>query len=331
MSVFGAVKAATSGCQWQRPPEVPENWYLLVASKEVRPGKLVATSVGATEIVLVRAPAGTLTAYAAHCAHMGCHLRHGLVEPDGLRCALHQRLISADGTFRDAGGGPGKALVQRTYPVVEQYGAVYVWLGRGKAPDLPLPRLEPGESFAARPVGVYETMTDWVSLLANGFDMEHLATVHRRRLIETATVSRPTQDSFRLSYRSRVIGARISDRIVKRLSGNEVHASMTSWRGSMMFVESRLGRRRSFFVLSMCPRPDGGTSVRSVVGLVQPQPGWLDHLRLRLTAAMFVSFLSDDFRVLDGLRWHPPGTVRAASDQSLQQLAVFLSDLRAQE
>ena len=327
MSVQGSVEAATWGGQWKRPPPVPENWYLLAPSAKVRPGAVLSTSVGGTEIVLMRSPAKTLTAYAAHCAHMGCHLRHAAVEAQGLRCALHRRLIKADGAFQDI-EGDSRRLTQRTYPVVEQYGAIFVWLGQGPAPDLPLPRMAPGETFAARPVGVFETKTDWVSLLSNGFDMEHLATVHRRRLIEAAEVTHPTADSFRLSYRSRVIGTRIPDRIVKRLSGNEVHASMTSWRGSMMVVESTLGRRRSFFILSMCPKPDGGTEVRSIVGVIQRRPGWLDAARLRLTAAMFISFLSDDFQVLDGLRWHPPASAQLASDRALQQLALFLSDVR---
>jgi aminopyrrolnitrin oxygenase len=328
MSVLGSVEAATWGGQWQRPPLVPENWYLLAPSAKVRPGAVLATSVGGTEIVLMRSHARTLTAYAAQCAHMGCHLRHASVEPHGLRCALHRRLIGTDGVFQDPDARGSHRLTQRTYPVVEHYGAIFVWLGPGPAPDLPLPRMAPGETFAARPVGLFETRTDWISLLSNGFDMEHLATVHRRRLIEAAEVTHPTADSFRLSYRSRVIGTRVQDRIVKRLSGNEVHASMTSWRGSMMFVESTLGRRRSFFILSMCPKIDGGTEVRSIVGVIQRRSGWLDAARLRLTAAMFISFLSDDFQVLDGLRWHPPASVQSTSDRNLQQLALFLSGLR---
>ena len=43
---------------------------------------------------------------------------------------------------------------------------------------------------------------------------------------------------------------------------------------------------------------------------------------------MFISFLSDDFQVLDGLRWHPPASAQLASDRALQQLALFLSDVR---
>jgi aminopyrrolnitrin oxygenase len=327
MSALGSVEAATWGGQWKRPPEVPENWYLLAPSAKVRPGAVLAASVGGTEIVLMRSPTKALTAYAAQCAHMGCHLRHASVEAQGLRCALHRRLIRADGVFQDPEGNRHR-LTQRTYTVVEHYGAIFVWLGQSPPPDLPLPRMDPGETFAARPVGVFETKTDWFSLLSNGFDMEHLATVHRRRLIEAAEVTHPTADSFRLSYRSRVIGHRIQDRIVKWLSGNEVHASMTSWRGSMMVVESTLGRRRSFFILSMCPKPDGGTEVRSVVGVIQRRPSFLDTARLRVTAAMFISFLSDDFQVLDGLRWHPPASTQSASDRALQQLALFLSNVR---
>lgn len=328
MTLIGSVEAASWGGQWQRPPSVPQNWYMLATSHQLRPRNVLAASVGATELVLMRSPSGKITAYAAHCAHMGCHLRHASVEARGLRCALHRRLIEPDGVFQDSEGNDTHGLVQRTYPVAEQYGAIFVWLGQGPAPDLPLPRLETDEMFVARPVGTFETKTDWVSLLANAFDMEHLATVHRRRLIETAEVKQPAPDAFRLSYRSRVIGDRIKDQIVKRLSGNEVHASMTSWRGSMMFVESKLRRRRSFFILSMCPTIDGGTQVRSVVGVIQRRPGWLDVVKLRLTAAMFVSFLSDDFKVLDGLRWHPPASAESVSDQNLRRLALFLSKLR---
>ena len=119
MSVLGSVEAATWGGQWKRPPSVPENWYLLAPSAKVRPGAVLSTSVGGTEIVLMRSPAKTLTAYAAHCAHMGCHLRHAEVEAQGLRCALHRRLIRADGVFQDPEGRGAHRLTQQTYTVLE--------------------------------------------------------------------------------------------------------------------------------------------------------------------------------------------------------------------
>ena len=329
MNAIGKVGVATARAGRDAWPEVPDNWYMLATSREVRSGRTLTRSIGTTEIVLARSPDGRdLSAFASRCAHMGCHLRHARVEAGGLRCALHQRLISSGGNFVGPNGQRSATLVQKSYPTAERYGMVFVWFGAGLPPDIPEPQLLAGETYAARPAGTFETATDWASLIANGFDMEHLATVHHRRLIEDATVTRPTADSFRLSYRSRVIGTRVIDRVIKRLSGNEVHATMTTWRGSMMFVESELGKRRSFSVLSMLPKPGGGTFERSAVGLRRPRASLTEGLQLRLTASLFRKFLSDDFQVLDGLRWHPPAHAHSASDRDSQALGDFFATLR---
>lgn len=322
-----SIAAPIWGHEGNRPPDVPDNWYMLAASHELRAGRILTRELGASEVVLFRGhPAANVTAFAANCAHMGCHLRHGKVEDGGLRCGLHGRLIELDGRFGSASG-----LKQRVFPATERFGMVFIWSGTGPPRPLPLPELDDGEVWTARPAGRFSSPTGWASLVANGFDMEHLATIHRRRLIEPAEVTVPNSDAFRLSYRSRVAGRGLYDRLVKLLSGNEVHATMTSWRGSMMFVESELGRRRSFFILSMCPRRDGGTEVRCVVGLKHQRKRMLDGLKLRLTAMLFRRFLADDFAVLSDLSWHPPLNAVNKSDLDTQKLGRFFAGLAQSE
>ncbi|MGB8814401.1 MAG: Rieske 2Fe-2S domain-containing protein [Paracoccaceae bacterium] len=332
MSLLHPLSEQNWGSEATRPPVMPDNWYMLARARDLKAGRILSCALGAHEIVLTRSKTTLqITAFAAHCAHMGCHLRHATACEGGIRCALHHRKIAADGHFITPDGHKSNSLVQPTYPTAEHYGMVFAYLGTGPAPALPLPRLLDGETYTARPAGSFETDTDWASLTANGFDMEHLATVHHRRLIEDATVSCPAPDAFRLSYRSRVTGKRLSDRLIKALSGNEVHATMTSWRGSMMFVESQLGPRRSFFLLSLVPRPQGGTTVHCVVGILHRRKTRLDALRLWATARMFRKFLSDDFQILSGLRWHPPRHIHATPDAYSQRLGHFFANLPQSE
>ncbi len=317
------------GAEVAPPVGLPDNWYMLATAAEVPQGAVLSRELAGRDVVLYRSRATQkVTAYAAACAHMGCHLRHAVGDKDGVRCGLHKRLIAADGAFVGQDGRAVKGLTQRIYPVTEAYGMIFVYSGAGEPPPLPLPRLLPGESYVSRPAGQFKGDAAWFSLVANGFDMEHLATVHGRRLREDAEISYPRPDAFRLTYRSRVIGNRLGDRLIKWISGDQVQASMTSWRGSMMFVESQLGARRSFFVLSMCPEAKGGTLVRCAVGVLQTRPKLTDRLRLWVTARLFRSFLSDDFQVLSGLNWHPPVQAHGLPDRQSQELGRFFRGLK---
>lgn len=310
------------------PAALPENWYILAASRELSPGGILACEIADRDIVLARTQAGRLMAFDAHCAHMGCHLKHGDVDGDHLRCGLHRRRIGADGCFLTPDGRRSTDLVQPTYGVTEHLGAVFVYLGRGAPPALPHPEIIPPETLLAAPAGEFRTPTPWHALIANGFDMEHLLAVHARELKEQPVISRPDQRSFRIAYRTRVTGTGLSDRLMKSISGDDIRASMTTIGGTLMMVQSMAGPRPSMFLLSFRPDRAGGSIVRTVGGIAGNAANPLDRLRLAASNWLFRSFLSRDFRIFDGLDWHPPAFRHSPGDRYTRQLFDFFLELK---
>lgn len=311
------------------PARVPENWYMLAGSRELRAGKIVSANLGGREIVLARTEAGKAVAFEAHCAHMGCHLKHGSVVGEHLRCGLHFRHIDGDGCFLKPDGSRSPDLMQRTYRVEERFGGVFVYVGAREPYALPQPEIIEQEQLMTRPVGEFVTTAPWYALIANGFDMEHLLAVHARELKEPPVVSRPDVRSFRIAYRTQVTGSGLSDRVMKWMSGNDIRASMTSIGGSMMMVQSRAGPRPSMFLLSLCPTADGGTTVRAVVGVQGRASNPLDRLRLRVAGWLFRTFLSRDFGIFDGLDWHPPAFRHSPGDRYTRQMFDYFHELSA--
>ncbi len=311
------------------PAALPENWYILASSREVRPGKIVARSIGDRELVLFRTEAGALGAFDAHCAHMGCHLRHGAVVGERLGCALHSREIEASGKFLRPDGTSSSRLLQPSYPVAEKYGAVFVYLGAKPRFPLPVPDILDEADLLAEPAGEYRTRTPWYALIANGCDMEHLLAVHGRTLKEPPVVSRPDGQSFRIAYHTAVAGNTPADRVMRKLSGDGIRASLTAIGGTTMLVQSFAGPRPSIFLFSMCPEADGGTLIRGVVGLKGRAKNPLDRLKLRAARWLFLSFLRKDFRVLDGLEWHPPADLLTSGDRTTRKLFDYFHELPA--
>lgn len=319
-----ATPDADGGVSTSRPPYMPVNWYMLAGSREVANGRLITRSLGGREYVLYRAPAtGRIAVLSAHCAHMGCHLKHAKREREGLRCALHHRLISTDGTFGTPDGQTSARLSQPVLKAREYAGGIFVWIGPdGAETALPMPAIASQGPVMAHYVGAFEFDTNWYSLMANGLDMEHLASVHMRALREEPQIDLADPGRFRISYRSRVIGKTLSDQVMKWLSGDNIRASMTAINGSMMLVESQVSRP-SFVILSMGPRSDGGTVAHALIGSTGDLRKPLDALRLRVTSWLFKRFFEEDFGIFEGLRWHPPDPTLTRTDEYMRQLYAY--------
>jgi phenylpropionate dioxygenase-like ring-hydroxylating dioxygenase large terminal subunit len=300
-------------------PELPANWYLLGRADDLRRGAVTSHKIGGREVVVWRGrESGTAAAFAAHCAHMGCHLARGDVVGDRLRCGLHHRLIGADGAFGASG------LRQPTLPLAEYCGGLWVRLGSDEAVP-PLPELGLGD-VAACYAGEHRFALPWQVLVANGFDCEHLASVHERRLLAPPILEQAGASRMVLRYHTRPIGKGLSDRITALIGPDGVHGEITSSNGAMMLVRSQIGQRRNFILLSFVPTPEGGTCVRGIVGTQQPRTGWT-MLQARIAARLFKAFLYKDLSVLDGLAWHEPLHEDSIGDRFTRELCDFFRRL----
>jgi hypothetical protein len=113
---------------------------------------------------------------------------------------------------------------------------------------------------------------------------------------------------------------------MRRLSGDDIRATITCLGGSLMLVESTIKNRRSFLLLSMRPK-NGVTSAQGIVGLPCGRFGLLDRLAVRLTAWLFLSFLQRDLEILDGQRVHRPSPVVTDGDRYVSMLFDYFESL----
>lgn len=307
--------------------DCPSSWYLVGSAAELKPRKIMAATVGRHELVLFRDAAGVVHALAAHCVHMGCHLKSGQVIGDRLRCPLHFRQFDGAGRCRAIPGGKtAGSPAQPTYPVLERFGALFVFVGRGPAFEFPSPHGQPAESYVALATPAFGFPLPWYALIANGCDLDHLQTVHLRQLKEPPQVGAEPPHRFRIRYRTRVIGRRLADWAMRRLSGDDIRASITCFGGSLMLIESTIKNRRSFLFLSVRPQ-NGATSARGIVGLPRGRFDLLDRLAVRVTAWLFLSFLRRDLEILDGQRLHRPSPVITDGDRYVSLLFDYFESL----
>jgi len=305
----------------------PSSWYLAGAAAQLKPGRVKTVTIGVHELVLFRDTTGQAHALAAHCVHMGCHLKHGTVIEDRLRCPLHFRQYDGAGRCRAVPGGwADKAPAQQTYPLIERFGGLFVFVGRGPAFAFPAPHDRPAESYVSLVTEPFEFPLPWYALIANGCDLDHLQTVHLRRLKEPPEVGPLPPHRFRVRYRTKVIGSRLADRAMRRLSGDDIRATITCFGGSLMLVESTIKYRRTFLLLSMRPR-DAGTSIQCIVGLPCCRGRILDHISVRITAWLFLSFLKRDVNILEQQQLHRPSPIITDGDRYVSQLFDYFEGL----
>lgn len=285
-------------------PRAPQGWAILCASAGLRPGAVRRAHLLGQPVAVFRTRDGRAAALGAFCPHMGAHLGGGRVTDAGLACPLHGWTFDAEGTCR-VGAEGAAACVPRmaaSFPVEERHGAVFAFHGR--AATHPLPDVPDGlTAHVGRPVSIE---APWEVVSANGFDAQHLFTVHARALREPPAFGPgPAPGTFVLRYLARVTGTRLSDRVVKRATNDRVDVTTTAYGGTLFLTESRVGRRTNRLLVSIVPSPDGQRTVVTPVFLVEGT-GPVARLGVRAAGWGFTAFLSPDVEALRGIRFRAP-------------------------
>jgi phenylpropionate dioxygenase-like ring-hydroxylating dioxygenase large terminal subunit len=136
------------------------------------------------ELVAFRDLRGSAGLLELHCPHRGTSLEFGLLDNRGIRCCYHGWLFGTDGTILETPGEPADStlkdrLYHGAYPVQEQHGIVFAYLG---PPDLqpPLPVYDsysrPG--FRLGPGRKYFYPCNWLQIMENAMDPAHTAFLH---------------------------------------------------------------------------------------------------------------------------------------------------------
>lgn len=115
-------------------------WYVASWAHDLNPETPFGITILGDPIVIWRSEGGQVSALADLCPHRLAPLSLGRCEGENLRCMYHGFLFNQHGQTVEIPGQdtiPHQAVVRR-YPVVEQDGWVWVWLGDADKADIAL-------------------------------------------------------------------------------------------------------------------------------------------------------------------------------------------------
>jgi vanillate O-demethylase monooxygenase subunit len=169
----------------RREPTFPKNmWYVAFWSADLAAGALQARRILGEPIVFYRSATGDVAALEDTCPHRFAPLSLGTVDGDRVRCAYHGLEFDRSGACVHNPHNDGKippAARVRTYPVVEKYSLVWIWMGSGAADADAIPEYECLDT--ARPEHVstrnyLKIAADYRLIVDNLLDLSHVPFLH---------------------------------------------------------------------------------------------------------------------------------------------------------
>lgn len=170
-------------------------WQVAAFSGEVISGELLARTLINEPLVFYRTLAGKVVAMYDQCPHRMAPLSLGHVFGDTLQCGYHGACFDTSGKCISVPGQPhipAKAQV-KTYPVVERYKCVWIWMGEADKAD---PALIPDVHWMDDPnwvasTGYHHVKADYRLLNDNLLDLSHETYVHGKTIGNAAVAESP--------------------------------------------------------------------------------------------------------------------------------------------
>jgi phenylpropionate dioxygenase-like ring-hydroxylating dioxygenase large terminal subunit len=160
-------------------------WYVAAWADDVAPGKLLARQLLDEPVVLFRDDAGAPHALFDRCPHRFAPLSMGKLCDGGkaVQCGYHGLTFGTDGKCKHNPHGDGRipiAAVVKSYPVVERWSLLWIWMGAPELADaarIPAyPFLDRREWYIA--TDSMEIEANYVLESDNILDLSHIEYLH---------------------------------------------------------------------------------------------------------------------------------------------------------
>ncbi len=209
---------------------IRDTWYMVAWPEEISADKPLARTVLGDDLVLFRTPNGQPVVLEDRCAHRLAPLSLGRIEEGGIRCMYHGVKFGPTGQCVEIPAQPQghPNMCVRRYPVVEQSGFIWAWMGN---PD----NADPTRIIAApwahdsrwAPSKGYLHVHAHMSLVAdNLLDFGHLPFVH------TNTVGAAQQADFSTQVTALTEGVQ-TDRWYLDVPASRFHQSVGRFTGNV--------------------------------------------------------------------------------------------------
>jgi phenylpropionate dioxygenase-like ring-hydroxylating dioxygenase large terminal subunit len=267
----------------ERCGALKEAWYAAARSSDLDATRPLPRVILEQPLVLWRATGGGAVAMEDRCAHRNAALSAGALVGGKLGCAYHGWLYDASGTcvgVPSQGEGARERVCVRAFPVREQHGLIWVWMGDGPPMGEPFPM----PFWETEGWGTYYMVTEFPNevthLVENFMDVPHTTFVHHGWFRTPAhkkvnvTVER-TRDSVLVTYLLPDDKVGFLDRLVNPDGAPTEHTDKF-YMPSTTRVDYTFGPRRGFTITSTCtPRGPFDTVVYT---LISYKLGWLNRL-----------------------------------------------------
>ena len=297
----------------------PASWYLLCNSREITRGPISREMLGRS-IAAFRTASGKPVVMDGRCSHLGADLGRGCVVAESIECPFHGWRYGADGRCT---GIPATDAIppfarQMTYPTIERHGLVFFF--NGSEPLFPLPFFagaRPEDYTPGRPFS-FVANCSWYMLAAHGFDTQHFATVHARRLTEPPTIDMPHPCARRNRYTAEVVGNSIFDRLLRPLAGGVVTISISTWGGNLILITGAFRRVSSQFLIATQPLP-GDKTLCEVIPFARRHRNplmraTLGRLSLAVRRIFTRGYMIDEINRLGNPRYNPHSLMKCDAD-----------------
>jgi phenylpropionate dioxygenase-like ring-hydroxylating dioxygenase large terminal subunit len=145
-----------------------------------------AVKVLGEELVLFRDEFGKLGLLGLHCPHRGTSLEYGDIEDGGIRCPYHGWLFNIQGQCLEMPAEPKDSQFPRkvkhlSYPVREEGGLVFAYMGPDQNDPPPLPKYSPliDRGGQRQIEQVRHCEYNWFNFYENSADPAHICILHR--------------------------------------------------------------------------------------------------------------------------------------------------------
>lgn len=165
---------------------IPNMWYAVLESNEVKPGKITARKRLNEELVFWRDREGKIVVMRDRCPHRQAKLSPGKIVDGNIQCHFHGFQFNREGACQlvpaNGRNGPKPKIFQCwTYPAQEAFGLIWVWYGQPRDEYPPLPFLEGLDDQ------IYTTVqkqwnVHYTRAIEGVLDVSHLPFVHAKTI-----------------------------------------------------------------------------------------------------------------------------------------------------
>jgi len=158
-------------------------WYVAALSREVNATDLFHRTLLNTNILFYREQDGTPVAMQDRCPHRFVPLHLGKREGDDVVCAYHGLRFDCSGVCTHNPHGNRvipKAARVRSFPLLERYGFIWVWMGDAPADESRLPDYSPLDIGHPNALGLtyMYIKANYELIIDNVMDLSHIDHLH---------------------------------------------------------------------------------------------------------------------------------------------------------